>query len=151
MPIPLLMRLLPYIVAVVAVLGIVYGIHHHGYNAGVNEIQTKWDAAEHAAEQAQAAKNMADAERIRKLEVVKNENIVEIDRLRANNRALFLRIPQTACIGSQASADNTAGAGQLPDKAQAAFDRFMAGVADEAYRADRVVEDCRVLNEYLKN
>jgi hypothetical protein len=149
--IALIRRLLPYFAGVAVFLGVVYGIHHHGTVGGRAEIQAKWDKAELDRKEAQAKKNAEDAAKLRKLEGDKNANLAEIDRLRANNHALWLRLPKTACGESGAPGGNIAtGDGELPDSPQAALDRFMAGLADEAYRADKIIEDCRVLNEWIK-
>ena len=144
---PLWLKALPYLLAAAVAAGGVYFIYHKGEQ----NVQAKWDKAVAAQVAAQLAKNVADNAKLKQLEETKNENIVEIDRLRANNHALWLRLPKTPCSGSGSpGSDTTAGAGELPTAAEIAFKRFTDGLADEAYRADRVVEDCRVLNDFLR-
>lgn len=138
---------------ILALTTLIAGAGFAGYRDGADHVQRKWDEATARHVKAQLAKNQADATRLRKLEEVKNENIAEIDRLRANNHALWLRLPKNPCGGSDApSGDTVAGGGQLPEGApsgaERAINEFDKRWADEAYRADRVVEDCRVLNEF---
>lgn len=131
-----------------AIAGALFGA---GWFAGSDHVQRKWDEATARQVKAQLEKNRADAEKLRKLEETKNENLVEIDRLRANNHALWVRLPKTPCTGSAPGGNTTAGTGELPTAPEIAFKRFTDGLADEAYRADRVVEDCRVLNEFVRD
>lgn len=42
---PMLLSALPYILGAAALLGVVWGIHHHGYTSGAQSVQTKWDQA----------------------------------------------------------------------------------------------------------
>lgn len=140
---------------VLALAGVVAVLFGAGWLQGSDHVQRKWDEYTARQVKAQLEKNQADAARLNKLEETKNENIVEIDRLRANNHALWLRLPKTTCGGSGApSGDTVAGGGQLPEGApsgaERAINEFDKRWADEAYRADRVVEDCRVLNEFVR-
>ena len=152
MPISLLIRFLPYIITIVAVLGAIYGIHHHGYKEGVNEIQTLWDKAKAEQMSAQLKKNAEDLAALRKLEEKANVESEDNKRLRANNHALWLRLPKTPCGGSgETLVDNFTGAGELPTQSELDLAEARRELDEEAYRADRTVEDCRVLNEYLKN
>lgn len=127
--------------------GVLFGV---GWLQGSDHVQRKWDEATARQVTAQLAKNQADAVKLKKLEETKNENLVEIDRLRANNHALWLRLPKTPCTGNTPSGDTATGTGELPTAPEIAFKRFTDGLADEAYRADRIVEDCRVLNAFVK-
>lgn len=129
---------------------LVAGAFATGWWKGGDAVQRKWDADTARMVAAQLAKNQADAAKLKKLEETKNENIVEIDRLRANNHALWLRLPKTPCTGNTPSGDTVAGTGELPTQAEIAFKRFTDGLADEAYRADKIIEDCRVLNDFVK-
>ena len=148
----LLLRFLPYIIAIVAVLGIVYGIHHHGYNQGEQYVQAKWDKAKAEQVAAQLKKNAEDLAALRKLEENKNANIAEIDSLRITlAKSKRLRIPTTCDDAGKTSADNSAGAGELPTQSELDLAEARRELDEEAYRADRTVEDCRVLNEFVKN
>lgn len=126
-----------------------------GYVKGADSVQAKWDADVLRLVKEQLAKNQADAAKLKKLEEMKNENLVEIDRLRVNNHALWMRLRPSACGGSDSpGANNTAGGGQLPEgassRAERAINEFDKRWADEAYRADKMTEDCRVLNDFVK-
>ena len=124
------------------------------YKAGQDDRQADWDKSTAQQVAAQLAKNNADNAKLKTLEETKNENLVEIDRLRANNHAIWLRLPKTPCTGSAPSQDTTAGGGELPastpSSAETAINEFDKRWADEAYRADRIVEDCRVLNNFVE-
>lgn len=135
------LRLLPYAIAALAGIGAIYGIHHAGYNQCVIEAQL-----------AQAESDRAAAAKLRKLEGTKNENMAEINRLRANNHALWLRLPRTVsgCPGE----DTTSGSGQLPASApsseEKALNEFADQCGDQAYQCDAIVESCRVLTDALE-
>lgn len=137
-------------IAVAAITGA--AIFAAGWNIGEDSIQRKWDEDVATRTALLLKQTQEAAEKLRKLEETKNANIAEIDRLRANNHALWLRLPKTPCIGSgQTGKDNPAGSGELPEGApsgaEQALNEFDKRWADEAYRADKVVEDCRVLND----
>lgn len=122
-----------------------------GYLRGADSVQRKWEREILAEIKAQLEKNQADAAKLKKLEETENANLVEIDRLRANNHALWMRLPKTPCgKPGETSTNSTTGAGELPTEAEIAFQRFREGLADEAYRADKIVENCRVLNDFMK-
>jgi hypothetical protein len=135
---------------ILALAGVAATLFGAGWWQGSDHVQRKWDEDKARQVKAQLEKNQADAAKLRKLEEMKNENLVEIDRLRANNHALWVRLPKTPCTGSAPSGDTPAGAGELPTAPEIAFKRFTDGLAGEAYRADRVVEDCRVLNDFAR-
>lgn len=134
----------------IALAVVIAGAGLAGYVKGADSVQEKWDADVLRLVKAQLVKNQEDAAKLKKLEEVKNEKLVEIDRLRANNHALWLRLPKTPCTGSAPSGDTTSGNGELPTAAEVAFKRFTDGLADEAHRADSVVESCRVLNDFIR-
>lgn len=122
-----------------------------GWWKGGDAVQRKWDADTAREVKAQLVKNQADSAKLKKLEETKNENIVEIDRLHANNHALWLRLPKTTCGGSSTpSSDTTSAAGELPTKSERDLAEAKRRLDDESYRADKIVEECRVLNDFLK-
>lgn len=133
------LRLIPYAIAIIAISGAGYGLYRHGYNQHVEESKIA------DAEQAQR-----DIEKLRKLEGEKNANMVEIERLRANNHALWLRLPRNTSVACK---DSTAGCGKLPEgtpsSAEQAINEFADQCGEQAYRCDSIVESCRVLNEAL--
>lgn len=131
-------RLITYVVAVVAVIGLFYGVHQHGYNQHRMEVELQ-----------QAENDRKAAEKLRKLEGEKNANMAEVNRLRANNHALWLRLPSS----DFSSANTTPGGGQLPEgspsSAEQALNEFANQCGEQAYQCDSIVESCRVLNEAL--
>lgn len=138
---------------IIAALVVVASLVAVGWNIGADRVQRKWDE-DVATQTAVLLKQTQEAaDKLRKLEETKNANIAEIDRLRANNHALWLRLPKTPCRGSgQTRQDTIAGSGELPEGtssgAEQALNEFDATYRDEADRSDRIVESCRVLNEF---
>src|SRR5574340_6069 len=138
---------------IIAVMAAAAALVAFGWWQGSDHVERKWDGATARQVAEQLKHNTEQTTRLRTLEETKNANIAEIDRLRANNHALWLRLPKAPCGGSgQTGQDNPAGGGQLPEGApsgaERALNEFDKRWADEAYRADKVVEDCRVLNEF---
>lgn len=160
----LLLKLLPYAVAVLMVAGGVYYVYHSGYSEGEQDVQAKWDKekAEQVASDLQAT--LANEKLKRQLKDMENVNTIEINRLRDNNHALWLRLPKTPCNPTVAAtgSDSVAGSGIVstaPETgqietngsvAQQGFDEYERGRNDEAYRADSIVEGCRVLNDWSR-
>lgn len=139
----LLIRLMPYAIGAIVLAAAAAAF----YKAGQADRQKDWDKA--AAQQiaAQLAKNQADNAMLKSLEETKNANIAQINKLHADNHALWLRLPKADCAGSsQTSANPASGSRELPTQAEIALKRFTDGLADEARRADGIVESCRVLN-----
>lgn len=138
MPSALMLRLLGVAVVVLALYGAYWSIDSAGYNRHVAEVREK-----------QAEADRKAAEKLRKLEGEKNANMAEVNRLRANNHALWLRMPKSTCTGT----DTTAGGGQLPESApssaEQALNDFANQCGEQAYRCDTIVESCRVLNDSL--
>lgn len=133
------------------------GIFASGWVSGSGSVHRDWDREKLEQAQAHAAALGANQKIIGSLQETKNENFTEIDRLRANNHALWLRLSKTACDGtdtSSGSQDTTTGGGELhppvPSSAEEALNGFDRTYSDEAYRADKIVEDCRVLSEWAR-
>lgn len=138
---------------IIAALAAVAALVALGWSLGADRVQRMWDEDVATRTALLLKQTQADAKRLRALEETKNENIAEIDRLRANNHALWLRLPKTPCGGSgQTGTYSIAGSGQLhqdlPSGAEQAINEFDATCRDEADRADRIVEACRVFNEF---
>lgn len=127
------------------------------YSRGADSVQVKWDLETvQASAEVFANALAAQKERTKKQEEF-HANLAEIDRLRANNHALWLRLPKTPCAGSlpiPATEGGTAASGELhteiPAGGEDAIGRVeqlindFKGVYDaEAFRADQVVEKCR--------
>jgi len=114
---------------------------------GSQHTQHKWDKAVAAQTATQLAKNVADNEKLKQLQEKSNVESQDNLRLRANNHALWLRLPQGSCGGSsQTSSDTTTGAGELPTQSERDLAEAKRQLDDEALRADEVVRACRVLN-----
>jgi len=133
------------ITGIVLVVGALIAARENGKDA----VQSEWNA-----EKLQRAQEQVAAfTKLKKLEEQKNVNLAEIDRLRGNNHALWLRLPKTPCTGGlpNPGENTTAGGGQLPESgtsgAEEALNEYVRICADKAYQADRIVEDCRPLNQ----
>ena len=142
---PLLLRIAPYAIGLLLLAaGALFA-----YKAGQNSRQADWDNATAEQVAAQLAKNQADNAKLKSLEETKNANITQLDKLRADNYALWLRLPKTPCSGSGAPGSDTAsGDGQLPTQSELDLAEAKRQLDDEARRADGIVESCRVLNDF---
>lgn len=130
-----------------------------GWVNGSDSVRREWEVDIHTRTKAALATAVENQKRLAALEETKNANLKEVDRLRANNHALWLRLPKTPCPGSVSDTTSgsigIAGSGELPEgspgSAEQAINRFDRTFADEAYRADKVVEDCRVVVDWAKS
>lgn len=125
-----------------------------GYKAGANTVQQRWDADRAMLAEAKLAAVEQNQKAITNLQVIKNENLAQIDKLSRDNHALWLRLPKQVCgSASTASggADTTPSDGELREDPEIALNHFAAGLADEAARADKIVEQCRVVMEWAKS
>jgi len=121
------------------------------WDKGGDRVQAKWDKATAEQVAAQLAKNVADQAKLKQLEEKANVESQDNLRLRANNHALWLRLPKTPCIGSgQTGGDTTAGSWELPTQSERDLAEAKRQLYDEALRADEVVTACRVLNEFVR-
>ncbi len=144
---PLLLRALPYLAAVVFAAVVLYKV----WDMGGDHVQAKWDKATAEQVAAQFAKNLADQAKLTQLEEKANAESQDNLRLRANNHAMFMRLPQFPCNGSgQTSGDTTAGTRELPTQGERYLAEAKRQLDDEALRADEIVRACRVLNEFVK-
>ena len=122
-----------------------------GYVKGADSVQAKWDADVSRQVKAQLAKNQADSAKLKTLEEKANVESQDNLRLRANNHALWLRLPKTPCSGSgQAGGNTTTGTGELPTQSELYLAEAKRQLDDEALRADEVVRACRVLNDFIR-
>lgn len=158
----LLLKLLPYLAAIGLAIGGYFYVHHDGVVEGRDEIQAKWDKAEAEQVAADLQEVVANEKLKQQLKDTENVNTIEINQLRANNHALWLRLPKTPCNTAVAATipNSVAASGIVPAKtetgqdetdgsvAQRGFDEYERGRSDEAYRADSIVEGCRVLNDW---
>lgn len=124
------------------------------FYSGTQYTQTKWDkaTAKLVAEQLKASKENQAI--ISGLQETKNVNTKEIERLAANNHALWMRLPKTPCSGlntTSGSQDASAGSGELFTEAEKSFNEFTDGLGAEAERADKIVEQCRVVIDWAKS
>lgn len=131
-----------------SVIALAAGVFYAGDRSGSGRVQGKWDKAKAEQTAAQLAKNQTDNAKLKSLEETKNVNTIEINRLRANNHALWLRLPKTECAGatSQAGADTASTDRELPTQSERDLAEAKRQLDDEAFRADAIVEQCRVLN-----
>lgn len=133
------------------------------YSRGADSVQVKWDLEKaQASAEAFAIALAAQKERTKKQEEY-HDNLAEIDRLRANNHALWLRLPKTPCTPSLPSvAKNGAAAGgelhvEVPaggedtvGRAEQLINDFKGVYDGESLRADKIVEECRKVVESEK-
>lgn len=161
MPIALLLKALPYFAAIGLAFGAYFYVHHDGYVQGETHVQAEWDKAKAASVKAALDASIENQRRITELEGKKNDNLTEIDRLRANNHALWLRLPKTPCPGGLPSTDTTSGSestvtsggvvhSDVPSVEESALNAFDRAYSDEAYRADKLIEQCRVVVNWAK-
>lgn len=135
----------------ITVAALLAGTHGAVWLNGSDHTQRKWDKATAAQVAAQLEKNVADLAKLKQLEEKANVESQDNIRLRANNHALWLRLPKTPCGGSgEAGGDNTAGTGEFPTQSESYLDEAKRQLDDEALRADEIVRACRPLNEFVK-
>ena len=121
------------------------------YSKGADSVRQEWKLANAELEAERLKAEIEQRKNLQSLQETKSANLAEIDRLRANNHALWLRLPKTPCPGSvsdnTAIASGVASTGQLydplPSRAEQAINRFDEAWRGEAYRADKLIEDCR--------
>ena len=128
----------------------------YNFNKEAVHVQASWDKEK--AEQAQAhLQEIVDQQNLeKKREATKNENLTEIDRLRANNHVLWLRLPKAPCTAglpaSDPPSDAASGVVHAPvssssedpiGRAEQLVNAFKFTYSDEALRADQIVERCR--------
>ena len=122
-----------------------------GYIKGKAATQSEWDVATARQVKVQLEKNQADSAKLKKLEEKANVESQDNLRLRANNHALWLRLPKTPCGGAGApSGDTAAGTGELPTQSELYLAEAKRQLDDEALRADEIVKACRVLNDFIR-
>lgn len=129
------------------------GIFAGGFFLGSALKQAAWTEENLAEARERILLTQANAARINKLEIEQNANQVEIDRLRANNHALWLRLPKTPCGGvaaSSVSGTATASDKPLPTDPQEAFNRFNEGLGELMHEADTVVNNCAALQKWAQ-
>lgn len=125
-----------------------------GWWKGSDAVQRKWDTDTAREVKEQLIKNQEDAAKLEALEGVKNENIEYVSNLYFGlGKSQRLRLPTQPCGGSNPpgtdspSSEGIVSSG-VQGSAEEAINEFDKRWADEAYRADRVVEDCRVFSEF---
>lgn len=120
------------------------------FGSGWTVNQWRHDAEKKAEVEAQLAKEKANSELITSLELKRNANIKTINSLRNDLAAERVRVPKFCVSDNTAtgSADATTGSGSKPINAQAAFEKFRLGLESDAYGADEIVEQCRVLRDW---
>ncbi len=140
----LLIRIAPYAIGLLLIAAGVLFVYH----AGQNNRQADWDKATAQQVAAQLTKNQADNAKLKSLEEKSNVESQDNLRLRANNHALWLRLPKAPCDNgtSQTSSDTITGTREFPTQSESYLAEAKRQLDDEALRADEVVRACRVLN-----
>ena len=149
----LLIRVLPYLAGIGLAFGAYFYVHHNGYVEGKNDTQQKWDKEKAQQAQTHLQAIVAQQNLDKKREATQHENLNEIDRLRANNHALWLRLPKAPCPAGLPANNQTSDAASgvvhaqvsssSADSAEQAINEFDRTYSDEALRADQIVERCR--------
>ena len=144
----LLIRIAPYAIGIL----LVFAAALFCFKAGQNNRQAKWDKVTAEQVAAQLSKNVADNEKLKQLQEKSNVESQDNLRLRANNHALWLRLPKAYCDSgtSQTRTNNPTTIGELPTQGERDLAEAKRQLDDEALRADEVVRACRVLNEFVK-
>jgi len=149
----LLIRVLPYLAGIGLLSGVYFYVRHDGFMEGKNDAQQTCDKEKTEQAQAHLKEVLAQQNLDKKREATQHENLNEIDRLRANNHALWLRLPKAPCPAGLPSTDAPSDAasgvvhapvsGGTTDSAEQALNEFDRTYSDEALRADQIVERCR--------
>jgi small-conductance mechanosensitive channel len=133
-----------------ALAALLVGGMYKVWDAGGDHVQAKWDKVTAEQVATQLTKNQADQAKLKQLQEKSNVESQDNLRLRANNHALFMRLPKAPCGGSSQTGDTTAGAGELPTQSERDLAEAKRQLDDEALRADEIVRACRVLNDFVK-
>lgn len=118
--------------------------------AGAERTQMKWNLDIAFRMQSAQAKAIENANKIALLEVTKHENLDIINNLKRDVAAARVRVPKATASASCATSvsDGVATTGLVPAEPQDEFDRFRSGLESDAFKADKVIEDCRVLRDW---
>ena len=162
----MIMRVLTWCVAnwrIILSVALVAGSFVTGWANGSGHTQRQWDIDVHIRTKAVLEQVQANDRLKTALEETKNVNSKTIDmlaatitKLRADNR---LHLYPTPCTGGLPSADTSSGSKDAPtgngfvsepvqSGAEEALNSFDGAYAAEALRADKIVEDCRVLRDW---
>ena len=138
----------------IALAGVIFA---GGWMAGSSSTQKRWDSETLIHIQEQLAATERNQALTNKLEQTKNENIAIIDRYRRDLATVRVRVPTATCPGglpdtaaSSGVADSIIIAGVSADQNQEAFDRFAAGLAEDAAEHDALIEQCRVVMDWVR-
>lgn len=140
---------------IISVVLLLAGVSVVSVDYGKGQVQQAWDKDKLERSNIALAYALKKAKQLAALEDIRDANIKEIDRLRADNARLErLRLPKTTCprsLPTVAEEGRPTGTGELHESvsssAEEALNKFDGAYRDEAYRADNVVEECRVINE----
>lgn len=122
---------------------------YFSFSYGEDRVQQEWDK-----EKATLVKAIVvNGQVVHDLGVSHDKDQILIDKLAADNHALWLRLPKTTCIGLNSpttSGQAIAGVEPLPVEPQQALNRYTEGVGSLMHEADSIVNDCRVVMEWAK-
>lgn len=143
---------------VAGLLAGLYGGYQYIQNTGYAQCKIDWDADTAKNVKAQADKTLADAAKLNELEETKNANLAEISRVYYDlGKSERLHLPKAPCLPTSPNPpgeDTVAASGVVPSTVSSRAEEALAGFdrsyRDEANRADRTVEDCRVAVEFEK-
>lgn len=121
-----------------------------GWHMGSSSVQDSWDKEKLANATLQAQLAEKNAKTIGDLENEKQSNLVIIDTLRSSITGLYLPTCSGQVHPSTGINPAASTSGLLPDGEQAAIDKYTTGTRQLLYEADKVVEQCRVMQEWIK-
>ena len=134
----------------ITITAIIVVLCSFSFKLGKEWVQSDWDK-----EKAVLVKYALDNGKVVHDLGVKHDNDqIAIDKLHADNHALWLRLPKTACVrlDTTESSGEAATTGELlPGDPQQAINGYTEGVRELMYKADSVVNDCRVVMEWAKS
>lgn len=125
-----------------------------GCYVGAKWVTADWNAERLATAKESAKKAKKDADKILELETTKNDNLTRIDGLLANNHALWLRLPKTACgqpTNPPIGTGTTPAGGTLHTEPPDPLEEYSREVGELFGQCDKVIENCRVSMEYLQS
>lgn len=132
-----------------SIVVLIVGICYFSFSEGRDYTQRQWDKAK-----ATLVKQVVDnAQVVHDLGVSHDKDQTTIDKLAADNHALWLRLPKTPCVGvspSSTSEQTPTGVEPLPTDPQQTINGYTEGVGSLMHEADTVVNDCRVVIEWVK-
>ena len=129
------------------------GAYGTGWYKGSDSVKWDWDKERLELARETLAASQKNQKLLVALEETKNANLQTVNNLRAQLAVDRVYLPEGSCgrlDTASGSKDAVARSGVVPVTPQIALDNFIKGLGDEAYRADSLVESCRVVVHWAK-